>query len=165
VPLLKSSKNENSSIRSKYEDHSNKFLDYVNSLGIEKTWIGRVLFIVEEKFRLRRLFLVIVFSLLLSLLITSNFDFAYTGYKQDDVASSDIKSPISFEFVDEVETTIRKKNAEDVVPPVFDYDLNAYEPVIQGVYKSFREMRKILAGQSWPQNEITKVEKIKEFLI
>lgn len=165
MPLLKNSQKENSSIRSQYEDHSNKFLDYVNSLGIEKTWIGRVLFIVEEKFRLRRLFLVIVFSLLLSLLITSNFDFAYTGYKQDDVASSDIKSPISFEFVDEVETTIRKKEAEDAVPPVFDYDLNVYEPIIQGVYKSFREMRRILGSQSWPQNELVKEEKIKEFLV
>ncbi len=165
MPLLKNSKNENSSIRSQYEDHSNKFLDYVNSLGIEKTWIGRVLFIVEEKFRLRRLFLVIVFSLLLSLLITSNFDFAYTGYKQNDVASSDIKSPLSFEFVDEVETTIRKKSAEDAVPPVYDYDLNSYEPVIQGVYKSFREMRKILGSQTWPQDEIKKDERIKDFLV
>lgn len=165
MPLLKNTQKENTSIRSQYEDHSNKFLDYVNSLGIEKTWIGRFLFVIEEKFRLRRLFLVIVFSLLLSLLITSNFDFAYTGYKQGDVAGSDIKSPISFEFVDEIETTIRKKNAEDAVPPVYDYDLNVYEPVIQGVYKSFREMRKILGQKNWPQDELRKEERIKEFLI
>lgn len=137
----------------------------MNSLGIEKTWFGRVLFIAEEKFRLRRLFLVIVFSFLLSLLITLNFDFAYKGYKQDDVATNDIKSPISFEFVDEVETSVKKKNAEDAVPPVYDYDLNSYEPVIQGVYKSFHEMRKVLGSRPWPRDEIEKDEKIKDFLI
>jgi putative nucleotidyltransferase with HDIG domain len=164
VPLLKKPQKDNASIRSQYEDHSNKFLDYVNSLGIEKTWFGRVLFIAEEKFRLRRLFLIIIFSFMLSLLITLNFDFAYKGYKQDDVASSDIKSPISFEFVDEVETSLKKKNAENSVPPVFDYDLNSYEPVIQGVYKSFREMRRLLGNKPWPRDEIDKDEKISDFL-
>ncbi len=164
MPILKNNQKENTSIRSQYEDHSNKFLDYVNSLGIEKTWLGRFLFIIEEKFRLRRLFLVIIFSLILSLLITSNFEFAYTGYQQDEVAGSDIKSPISFEFVDEIETTIRKKSAEDAIPPVYDYDLSVYEPVIQGVYKSFREMRSIIGQKPWPKDELKREERIKEFI-
>ncbi len=165
MPIKKNKNPQKDTVRSKYEDHSNKFLDYVNSLEIEKTWIGRVLFILEERFRLRRLFLVIVFSFVLALLLTMNFEFAYTGYKQDDIASRDVKSPISFEFVDEVETAMRKKAAEDAVPPVYDYDLSAYEPIIQGVYKSFREMRSLLGNRPWPKNQIQRDERIKDFLV
>jgi len=165
VPLLKQQQKETPAARSKYGDPSDQFLSWVNSLGIEKTAFGKMIVDLEGRFRLRRLFLVIVFSFLLAILITSNFDFSYTGYHQNDVAMSNIKSPIGFEFTDEVETGLRKKKAEDLVPPVYDFDPSTYEPIIQGVYQSFREMRKILAKKPLPLDPLRRDERIKDFLV
>lgn len=162
--LKKVPKEEATHHRTKYVDQTTKFVDWVNALGLERTWFGRVLAFFDEKFMVRRFALVFMFSLALALLLTMNLDFVFVGYKTGDLVGTDIKSPLSFEFVDEVETAQKKKEAEDLVPAVYDLDPNAFEPVVSGVYNSFREMRKILAGKPWPSNEVKKEEAIKDFL-
>lgn len=160
--LFKSQQQENT--RTQYSDPSNKFVDWVNELGIEKTFLGKYVYFLEEKFKVRRLVLVVLFSFIMSVLVSSNFDFVYTGYQTGDVISSDIKSPLTFEFIDEVETAVRKKKAEDLVPPVYDYELNTYEPILNALYLSFREMRRSVAAIHWPSDIDKREEKIKDFL-
>ncbi len=162
--LKKAPKEETIHHRTKYVDQTTKFVDWVNALGIERTWVGRLLGYFDERFMIRRFALIFMFSLALSLVLTMNLDFVFVGYKTGDLVGTDIKSPLSFEFVDEVETAQKKKEAEDMVPAVYDMDPNAFEPVIAGVYSSFREMRRQLAGKPWPRDQIKKEERIKEFL-
>ena len=41
--------------RSHYIGHSMEFLDWVNGLGFEKTWLGSVVAKLDERLQLRRL--------------------------------------------------------------------------------------------------------------
>src|SRR5690606_27135340 len=118
-------------------DQTTKFVDWVNSIGIERTWFGRVLAYFDEKFMIRRFALVFLFSFALASLLTMDLDFVYVGYRAGDLATTNIKSPMSFDFVDEIETAQKKKEAEDNVPAIYDYNPGALEPVISGIYSSF----------------------------
>jgi hypothetical protein len=126
--------------RSKYIDHSLRFLDWVNELGFEKTAAGRVAQHLDTTFQLRRLSLLFIFSLLLSFLIFYDFDFTFTA-KVGDHAMRDIKSPLNIEVVDEVSTEEKRHIAENAVPMIYDFDKSALEDVYGRVYTAFRKMR------------------------
>src|SRR5690348_18238303 len=98
--------------RSKYVDHSLRFVNWVDSLGLEKTWLGRWANQLEKRFRLQRLTLVFLFSLLLSSLLFVDLDLHYRAHV-GEVASTDIIAPMSFDFVDEQITEERRANAAD----------------------------------------------------
>src|SRR4051812_48228079 len=85
--------------RSKYVDHSLRFVNWVDSLGLEKTWFGHFASRMDERFRLRKLSLVFLFSLLLSFLLFVDFDLHYQA-RVGEIATSDIVSPLAFEFAD-----------------------------------------------------------------
>lgn len=61
--------------RSHYIDYSLHFLNWVNDLGLEKTFLGGVIAKLEERFYLRRLAIIAFFSLLLAFLLFHDFDF------------------------------------------------------------------------------------------
>lgn len=149
--------------RSKYVDHSLSFVNWVNSLGIEKTPVGKVAHFFDKRLGLRRVTVLFLFSMVIAFILTLKVDFVYTGYQVGDVATSTIKSPVSFEIVDLDATEKKKAEAEKNVPAVYDLDLNILEQSVEGVYSSFRQMRRYIGRTPWPRNQVKREEKIKEF--
>lgn len=150
--------------RSKYVHHKLQFVEWVNRLGLEKTFFGRLILRLEELVNARRLLLLFLFCVMLSGLLLYEFDFS-VNLREGDIATSDIKSPISFEIVDEVATETKRIASEQSIPPVFDYDAAAYENIINtNIYNAFREMRSKVRQIKWPKNEYKREELIKDFL-
>ncbi len=136
----KSGSREKLQIRSRYIDHSLRFMEWVNELGLEKTRIGKIFQDLDTSFKLRRLSLLFLFALGLSILMFFDFDFSYSVRLGDQV-NHDIKSPISFKVVDEVSTEEKRTVAANQVPMVFDFDRQAFEDLYARVYTAFRKMR------------------------
>jgi len=163
--MSKSAGKENPSRRSKYEDQSQRFIDWVNNLGLERTFFGRIVQLLEEKIRIKRVMLIFLFSLCLAFLINLDLDFVYTGYQVGDRAVNDIRSPMSFEMSDEYTTLQKKREAIELVQPVFIYDSRAFDDSISRVYRGFREMRKRINTIDWPTDENERLAKVKDFLV
>jgi putative nucleotidyltransferase with HDIG domain len=142
-----SSKSKRSDVRSRhnYIDHSQRFLNWVDALGFEKTRFGKVMNYLDQRFHLRGMAFLFVFALVLSFLVFYEFDFSYQA-QVGQVATADIKSPLSFEIVDEVATEEKRREAEFAVPPVFDYEPNTNEKLFSGIYTGFRTMRTLLSS-------------------
>src|SRR4051812_48249107 len=153
---------DNIHLRSKYIDPSRRFVEWVNALGFESSPVGRALQLLDERFNVRNWSLIFVFCLGLSFLIFWDVD-VYHQVSLGNVAPADIKAPISFEMVDEVASEEKRKIAEESVSPVFDYDANTYEQLINRIYRSFRKMRKEVKGIRWPNNPGLREQEIKDF--
>lgn len=136
----KSGSRETLQHRSRYIDHSLRFLDWVNEIGFEKTRIGRIFQHLDGTFQLRRLSLLFLFSTVLSMLLFFDFDFTYSA-RVGERATHDIKSPLTFKVVDEASTEEKRKGAENSVPMVYDYDRMAFEDLYGRIYTAFRKMR------------------------
>lgn len=150
--------------RTKYIDHSLSFLTWVNALGLEKSYFGRLFQVLDEKYSLRRVGLIFLFSLGLSFILYTEFD--YIGdYDVGDVAFVDIKSPFDLQIKDEITSEARRIEAEQNMPLIMDYEVEAFEPVYSRIYKAFREMRVLVAETEWPDSGIRNEEKIKDFFI
>jgi len=148
--------------RSRYIDHSLEFLEWVNGLGFEKTLLGRIAHRLEILFRARRILLLFFFSLLVSFLMFLDFDLSYS-YRAGDRASRDIKSPISFEIVDEVSTEEKRRLAENSVPLVFDFDRSTSDEVVNRVYGAFRKMRDEVRQVQWSRDELARESQVRDF--
>jgi putative nucleotidyltransferase with HDIG domain len=149
--------------RRRYIDPSRRFLEWVNSFGFEHTILGKWFTVLDRRLGLRRTAFLFLFCLCLSLLMFYNFDFPY-NVNVSEVAKQDIRSPISFQFVDEMATEEKRNEAERSVKAVFDYDADLYEGIFSRVYRSFREMRKLSRAVKWPRGRSQKEEAIKKFL-
>jgi putative nucleotidyltransferase with HDIG domain len=147
--------------RSRYIDHSLQFLDWVNELGFERTPIGRFFQRLDETFYLRRLSLLCLFSLVLSILIFYDFDFQFSA-RAGDVATRDIKSPISLEVVDEVSTEEKRRVAESTVPVVYDYDRTAVEEQYGRIYAAFRKMREEMRHENLSRDDFERFDQVKK---
>src|SRR5439155_15113880 len=123
-------------LRSKYNDPSRRFAEWINTVGFESSSLGRVFRFIDDRFDLRNWLLIFVFCLGLSFLIFWDVD-VYHQVTLGNVAPADIKAPISFQMTDEMATEEKRKISEETVPPVFDYDANTYEQLINRVYRSF----------------------------
>ncbi|MCB0406941.1 MAG: HDIG domain-containing protein, partial [Bdellovibrionales bacterium] len=130
--------------RYNYMDQSKRFLDWVNNLGFEQTSFGRIMHKLDDRFNIRQIAVLFFFSLCLSFLVFYEFDFSYNA-RVGDVAKTEIKSPISFQIVDEIATEEKRREAEMAVPPVFDYDPKIYDNLFRKIFLSFRNMRKVLS--------------------
>ena len=161
--LVKDKRKNGIHSRTKYIDHSRRFLEWVNNLGFEQTNLGRIIHFLDEKFQVRRLSVLFLFMLFLSFLLFWDIDFPYF-VQVGDIASSDIKSPISFQIVDEVATETKRREAEQSVPPVFDFDPNVYENLTHNVYKSWRKMRQMVKQAPWPEAEGKHAEAVIDFM-
>ncbi len=155
-------KNETPATRVNYEDHSLKFLDWVDSMGLEKTFIGRIIQIVEERFFIRRAAFVFLYCVLLSYTIFFQIDIPY-NFNVGDVAKFDVVSPIGFEMTDEVTTEEKRVRAEYAVPMVYDYDTSVFERVSMGVIHSFRTMRNYYREVPWSKNARERAVEVKDF--
>ncbi|PIT99846.1 MAG: HD family phosphohydrolase [Bdellovibrionales bacterium CG10_big_fil_rev_8_21_14_0_10_45_34] len=141
-----------------------KFLSWIDSLGLEKSFVGRGLLKLEDRFKIRRIVLLFVYGLVLAFISNLDLDFFYTGYSEGDIAATDIKSPIGLDYIDYAQTENKRLEQERAVPPVMDFDRELYEGLINGIYAGFREMRKLIRQEGIPAKGIGRDEKIKEFI-
>ena len=152
--------------RVNYEDHSLKFREWVNHLGFEKTFFGRILYSIYEELE-RRLYVkrvgtIFAFCLVLSYLIFFQLEMPY-DFRVGDVAKYDVVSPFTFEMTDEVTTEEKRLRAELTVPVVYDYDTSVFERVSSGVYRSFRTQRAFLREVAWPKTLKGREEAMRDF--
>ncbi len=148
--------------RSRYIDHSLRFLDWVNELGFEKTTAGKIFQYLDDTFQLRRLSLLFLFSLSLSMLLFFDFDFSFSA-RVGESATRDIKSPVTFTYVDEIETEEQRQLAENSVPMVFDYDRQAFGELYDRVYVSFRKMRDHMRPLALSNDDFKRFEQSRRF--
>lgn len=151
-------------IRENYSDHSQKFHDWVQRMGLERSpWLHFALRL-EEKYYLRRFAVVVLFAFLLA--IAMNFEVrTHIDYGVGDIAQEDIVSPVSFVMVDQFTTEERRAKAAESVPTVFDFDPLVFENVSNHVYRSFRLMRVKLKQIPWPRKASLRAEMVKDFFI
>lgn len=159
----KTKKSQTGSSRSSYVDQSTKFVEWVNDLGIEKTWFGKLAYRMESSFKIRTTAILFIFCVVLSFIITAEMDPVYIGYKEGDIAPVDIKSPISFKMMDEIATAEKRVKAEESVPPIYKYDADTYENLFDNVYKGFKEMRNEIGGRKFSKLESLKDKEVQEF--
>jgi len=170
MPLKKSSnKNRLSSskeahTRVNYEDHSLRFLDWVDRLGIEKTVVARFFNYLNDRFQIQRFAYVFLFCLVLAYAITFEVRTSM-DFEIGDVVKIDVISPVTFDMVDQVTTEEKRVKAEMAVPIIFDYDPTVFERVSDGVYRSFRLMRSEIKNVRWPRSSAEREEKTKDFFI
>lgn len=160
---LKSSKvgsRESLHERSHYIDHSLQFLDWVNGLGFEKTWIGSIIAKLDERLQLRRLAGLFIFSLLLSFLLFNDFDFSFSA-RVGETVTRDIKTPLTFEIIDEVSTEQKRRLAEMSVTPVFDYDRSTYDEIYGRIYSAFRRGRDEIRRVNLSKDEFKRWDQMK----
>src|SRR5580698_9589500 len=124
-----------------YHRQSEDFIGWVNKLGLEKTWIGRVAENLNSRFKIQKITLLFLFSLTLSFLISWDSQVSYSGYKEGTLVGSDIKSPTNFEVVDQEETNRRKAEAENSIPPVYDYDVGLYDERALAFRTAFKDLK------------------------
>jgi putative nucleotidyltransferase with HDIG domain len=157
-------KDEDLHIRENYSDHSQKFHDWAQRMGIERSPILHFFLRIDERFLLRRFALVFFFAMLLA--IAMNFEIrTHVDYEVGDIAKEDIVSPVSFTMVDQFTTDERRGKASDSVPTVFDFDPLVFEQVSNHVYRSFRLMRVKLKQMPWPKSPSLRAETVKDFFI
>ncbi|MES2854916.1 MAG: HDIG domain-containing metalloprotein, partial [Bdellovibrionota bacterium] len=112
-------------------------------------------------FRLRRLSMLFLFSLVLSVLLFYDFDFSYS-VRMGEQVTRDIKSPLTLEVVDEIASEEKRKVAETSVPIVFDYDSAAFEDLYGRVYTSFRRMREEMRQTALSRDDFERFDQIKK---
>ncbi len=149
-------------LRSKYIDPSRRFGEWANALGFEQTPVGRILQVLDVRFRLRSWGMIFIFCLGLSYIIFWDVNSLHQ-VSLGNVSPVEIKAPISFQMTDEVASEEKRVAAEESIPPVFDYDANTYEQLINRIYRSFRKMRKEIKGIRWPGNSAQREQEIKDF--
>ncbi len=144
-PLLKNKPRgrEPKQKRTKYADPSRHFLNWVQGLEFEKTFLGRLYLFLEDQFQVRQILVLGGFSLVLSFLLIYDFEFPY-HLSLGKAAPRDIRSPMSFELVDEIATQEKQALEEALQPPIFDYDPSINGSLLTSWGRAVREMRLLL---------------------
>lgn len=149
--------------RSRYIDQSLQFLEWVDELGIEKTWFGALIADLDERFRLRRLAFLFLFSLVLSFLLFNDFDFTFSA-RIGDAVPRDIKSPVTFEMVDEVATEQKRIDSERTITPIFDYDRGIYDDLYARIYAAFRRGREETRRVQLSRDDFERFDQVKKLM-
>lgn len=150
-------------LRENYTDPSLRFHDWVQSLGFERTWLGKLIHALESRFQVRRYGLIFLYSVLLAWAL--NFEVRTPmNYDVGDVARTDLVSPLTFDMIDEVTTEEKRLKAEREVTAILDFDPEVFERVSNRVYSAFRLMREKTRGP-WPRKSEQQLDRIKELMI
>ncbi len=147
--------------RAKYSDPSRRFLDWVRDAGFGHSFVTRLAALLEERLGIKAWASIFLFCLLLSFVIFWDVDVQHE-VSLGDVASSDIKSPISFTMTDETATEEKRRDAGEGIPPIFDYDPNTYEQLYDRLGKGFRTMRREIKALRWTSAQ--REQEIKDFI-
>lgn len=145
------------------KDKSAPFLDWVKNIQLNQKYFRKFFLEMDKKIKFRWWSLVFAYCLVLSSIVFFEINFNEV-VELGKPAATDIKSPISFQVVDERATEEKRRTAEDAVAPVFDYDTAIYENVLNRIYGAFRHMRAELKNIKWPKGEVAQEEVIKEFV-
>lgn len=151
-------------LRSKYVAPSQKFLEWVDGLGIERTFFGKLAQYLDERFRLKQISVLFFYCLILAFLLFYDFDLPYR-VSIGEIATTDIKSPMDLTIVDEVATEAKRREASNSVPPIFDYDPRIYDEIDNRIYNAFPKMRNKVQEANWPNYGAIREEKVKQFLV
>lgn len=143
-------------------DPTKRFVSWVHRMAWERRWLTRWITFVNEKLNLKTWSLIFLFCLFLSFLVFFSLDVDY-HVQLGEVAPAEIKSPISFQMTDEVDTEKKRRAAELEVPPVFDFDPHLYEQVYNRIYLAFQNMRDELRATPLPSDEARREEAVKDF--
>lgn len=150
MPNLKKLKNHAEYVhqRVNYESNSKKFLEWAKSIPSQKSFIFRIINSINQEFSLKYIFLVYVYSLVLTTLM---FFQIHVPYDLDigQVVKNDIVSPLDFQMVDEVTTEDKRIKAENASLLFFDLDLTSYERVSLNLIQSFKMMRDFLEDRGY----------------
>ncbi|MCB0419366.1 MAG: HDIG domain-containing protein [Bdellovibrionales bacterium] len=149
-------------VRSKYMDHSLQFLAWVNEFGFEKSFIGQIAYKLENRFHLRRISLLFLFCLVLSLLLFLDLNVPYRA-TEGVTTQVDLKSPITFTIIDEVATEAKRREAELAVSALFDFDPEVYRKLDSQVYRAFNTMRSRYRAIQWAAREAKYERQVEEF--
>ncbi len=127
-------------MRHKYEDYTHPIVDWVNRLGLEKTWWGRLLLRAEAQLHIRRLFVLMAFSFLIAWMVSFELPIPIS-YDVGEIATTSLSSPVSFQMVDEVSTEEQRRDAAERVLPVFEFDVTVFDQVSSRILHTFRVLR------------------------
>jgi membrane-associated HD superfamily phosphohydrolase len=162
-PGERNKKKDGRHVRSKYMDPSQSFVDWVNTVDLEKSHLGRMALFLEKHLELRRFGILFIYSMFLAFLLNFDVDFVYS-VQVGEISGSDIKSPISFDIEDAIATEEKRVTAAKSIPPVFDFDPRIYDHLTDNVYRAFRFMREKRRGYIWGNDNVRRDEVIKELL-
>ena len=151
--------NEQPHMRYKYEDYTHPIVDWVNKLGLEKKWWGRLLLRLEAAFHLRRLFVLLLFSFMIAWVVSYELPIPIS-YDVGEVATSTLNSPLSFQMIDEVSTEEHRREAASHVLPVFEFDVDVFDRVSSRMLHTFRILRTELRNRNF--GDVPSVELIKQ---
>lgn len=145
--------------RVNYEDHSLKFLDWVDSMGLERTFFGRWVQYLDDKLFIRRSGLVFLYCVVLSYLIFWQIEIPQS-YEVGQTAQGDMISPIAFEMTDEISTEERRQKAEGQVGTVYDFDNSVQDRLTIALIRSFKDMRSQLEDVQFHPKSVERKKQI-----
>lgn len=130
--------------RKRYEstDQTRNFEKWVKKLRLENTIIFGSLISLDRKYSLKNLLIWTAFSLAYSFLLFASFEYQ-APIKEGEIATNNIKSPISFTFDDFDATKEKMANASKQVLSVFRYDARPSDRVLDQIYEAFAVFRKM----------------------
>ena len=114
---------------SRSKEKNASFLTWVKNLKGDRKYFQKFWLSFDRKLGLRWWSLVFGFCLILSSIVFFEVNFN-ENVELGEPAPSDIKSPMSFQVVDERATEEKRRAAEISVPAVFDYDPYIYDQVL-----------------------------------
>jgi len=85
---------------------------------------------------------IIVFSFLISITVNLNLSKPYKAYRLGEFADRNIKASQTIEFEDVESTEKAAREAEKLIPPVFDYDPSTLNSAKQKIHEAFKNLRK-----------------------
>lgn len=156
----KNSKKDTPASRDHWEDPRPAAL----SLGRrwEKTWWGRGLLGLDQRFRLRRVAFVFAFCFALSVLLFFPMRVP-TDLRIGEKANVDVIAPLSFEMVDEVTTEEKRLKAQVAIDDIYDYDPEVFSRIVAAIDRSFRNMRAFGREAKWPSAGFRREAALKPF--
>ena len=96
---------------------------------------------ILEKLDFQRLLLLLLFSLLVTLLITPNLALVPSRYDEGDIITKTLIIPDNITLVDARSTDLRRNEALDDFPPIYDFDTHLLENTTKLLNKAFQAMR------------------------
>lgn len=133
--------------RKRYEstDQTRNFEQWVRKLKLENNFFFGYLIVLDRKYSLGNILIWAVFSLIYSFILFSSFDYE-TPAREGEIATSNIKSPISFTFEDLEATENKKLSARQQVLSVFRFDKREPDRSLDQIYEAFAVFRRYLTG-------------------
>lgn len=123
-------------------DQTRTFEAWVNKQELKNSYFFSFLIYIDRKFSLKNLGVWSLFSLFFSFLLFSKFDYQPLIY-EGEIASTDIKSPVSLNMVDVLTTESKKEIVRKNVLSVFKYVPQESELQLDQIYNTFLKYRRL----------------------